>query len=273
MGRCSLTVALPILSAAGIETVAVPVAVLSNHTQFKSWSFFDLTDLLTSAVDKWADYRHDFDAIYTGYVGEKQGKPVLEMVKKLRTEKTIVVVDPAMADDGKLYPGFSDSHIQDMKALVGIADVIVANLTEACLLTGTPYPSDTPSESFITDLLKRLAQLGPKEVLITGVGFPKNHVGCRMYCAEKDSFFSYDTVSYKGRYHGTGDVFASALVGALLNDIPITDAIRVAHDFTHAAIRETEKDKLDGMTYGVEFEKALPKLITRLRKEEKKTQE
>ena len=147
LGRCSLTVALPTISSAGIECVGLPTSVLSNHTVFPSWTWIDTLPSLMEAPDKWEGYDSGFDAIYTGYLATEQVPMALEFIKRFRKENTLVFVDPAFADAGKLYAGFTAEHVKALRLLMKEADLAKPNITEACLLTDTPYPEGTPEES------------------------------------------------------------------------------------------------------------------------------
>lgn len=264
LGRCSLTEALPVISACGIECVGIPTAVLSNHTAgFKSWTYADLTDYLMPTIEHWKDYNHQFDAIYTGYLGTNQVPIVMKIIDELRKEDTIVMVDPAFADGGKLYLGFDNSHIEAMRELVRKSDIIVPNLTEACFLLGLS-PEKVWSRLQIENMLVHLSHMGPSGVVISGLSFQEGRVGCLVYEKERNRMLLIETESYRGQYHGTGDLFASALIGAKLNGFSLPGAVRIAHDFVHVAIGKTLQDKEPDLFYGVEFEKAIPSLIDAL---------
>lgn len=271
LGRCSLTVALPTISACGCECVCIPTAILSNHTAFKSWTYLDLTDQMLPIIEKWENYRHDFDYIYTGYLSNDQIPTVITIVEKLKTEKTKIVVDPAMADNGKLYPGFDDNHIVMMRELIKRADIIIPNLTEACQLTETDYPGRETNLplSFYDGLLEKLKALGPKYIIISGQEIEDGKVADIYYDGEEDKKDIYITEQHPGRYHGTGDLFASSFTGALANDLSFKDAIIIAHDYVHEAIGYTVQNKLDGITYGPDFESAIPFLVNALASKKK----
>lgn len=264
LGRCSLTEFLPVVSACGIECVGIPTAVLSNHTAgFRSWTYADLTEYLLPTVEHWKDYNHSFDAISSGYLGTNQVAIVAEIFRRLKEGKTTILVDPAFADSGKVYPGFSDDHVGKMRELLSLADVTLPNLTEACLLTGTPYREDLPLAE-IDRMMERLSALGPKEVVVSGLSLAPGKVGCRIYDRPSATFSTYQTSSYRGKYHGTGDLFASSFLSARVLGLSLVDSVRVAHDFVHRSIAETLKDKEPDLYYGVEFEKALPYLVRKI---------
>lgn len=269
LGRCSLTVAIPTLSAAGLECVAIPTAVLSNHTAFKEWTYRDLTEEMLPIIEKWKGYKNSFDYIYTGYLGTNQIPLVLKIIDELRVPKTKIIIDPAMADNGSLYPGFEKEHTASMKDLISKADIIVPNLTEACLLSDTPYPNkeeELPMD-FYSLLLDRLQKLGPQKIVISGQILKKNEISDIVH--ENGETKVYSTPCYPGCFHGTGDLFASSLVGALGNDFPLFEAVKIAHDYVHEAIRQTNECQEDGLLYGVSFEGAIHLYIHELGKDYK----
>lgn len=264
MGRCSLTVALPTLSALGYECVGLPTAVLSNHTRFRSWTYTDLTSELIPMVGKWDDYNHRFDAIQTGYLGDNQVSVIIEIINKLKTKDTLVLVDPAMADNGRLYAGFADSHVAEMKKLMKYADLTCPNITEASLLTGLPYHGEALSKEEAEELLNGLLQLGPSKAVLSGIVFPNGMIGCAY--KEKDQEMKiYKTKDLHVSCHGTGDLFAAALLGAFLKTSSLAESVKVAHDYVHESIIQSVNDGLSDMeTYGVDFEKAIPYLLNDL---------
>jgi pyridoxine kinase len=267
LGRCSLTVALPILSALGIETVGIPTAVLSNHTSgFQSWTFADLTSEILPSVEKWKDYNHHFDAIYTGYLGNGQVAIVQKAISLLKEKDTLLFVDPAMADNGKLYPGFSDAHINEMMELVREADLIVPNLSEAALLTHMPYEPEKSDQEYFVSLLKDLLKIGTNKALITGVKEKKDKIGM-YYLAQGDKkVSSYSEEAFPGKYHGAGDIFASAFLGLLLNDISFSESLQIAGGFVKEAIKDTLGCDEKEVSYGLRFELALPYLLKKAEK-------
>lgn len=263
LGRCSLTVAIPTISAAGCECVSIPTAILSNHTAFKSWTFLNLTDQMLPIVEKWKGYRHDFDYIYTGYLSNEQIPTVLEIIKLLKEPNTKIVVDPAMADHGKLYPGFDNNHVKMMKELIKVADIIVPNLTEACLLTDSPFPgteTEVPLKIY-SSLMVKLSRFGAKQIIISGQEIKKGVVADLIYDYKEPKLDAYGTILYKGLFHGTGDLFASAFVGALARGASLKEAVKIAHDYVHEAINFTNLNKLDGVLYGPDFESAIPSYV------------
>jgi pyridoxine kinase len=267
MGRCSLTVALPILSALGIETVGVPTAVLSNHTSgFKSWTFADLTNEILPSVEKWKDYNHRFDAIYTGYLGNGQVALVQKAISLLKEKGTLLFVDPAMADNGELYPGFNEAHVKEMADLVNEADLIVPNLSEAALLTHMPYDPENSDKEYFASLLKGLLEIGAKKALITGVKGQNNKIGMHYLARGDKKVSSFSEEAFPGKFHGAGDIFASAFLGLLLNGIPFAESLQIAGDFVKEAIKDTLGCDPKEVSYGLRFELALPYLLKKAQK-------
>ena len=260
VGQCSLTVALPILSACGVETCVLPSAVLSNHTAFSDFTFRDLTDDLSDILERWETLGFLFDALYTGYLGNARQIALVKALKeRVLTEQAPVYIDPAMADNGKLYVGFDDAFVQAMKTLLPVADVLLPNITEACLLTETPY-RESYDEAWIEALCRALCAQGAKAVVLTGVSYDASTTGVAVY--ENGHLDYYAHPRLNPGCHGTGDIYASAFVGAALHGNTLLEAARIAANFTLAAIEETHKDQTHW--YGACFEKVLGKLIQAL---------
>jgi pyridoxine kinase len=262
VGQCSLTVALPILSACGLETCILPSAVLSTHTGgFTGYTFRDLTEDIPAIKGHWEKEHIKFDAIYTGYLGSSQQIAyVKDIIASLEKDDGISFVDPAMADNGKLYPGFDQDFVENMKALVFGADYILPNITEACLLTDTEYP-DSYDEAFIDALIQKLLAGGAKNIVLTGVSFHDDKTGVMVYDENGKQYYEHKKIS-KG-CHGTGDVYASAFVGARLQGNGIFESARIAADYTVKCIENTQDDP--DHWYGVKFETALSSLMGELK--------
>lgn len=265
VGQCSLTVALPIISAMGIETCILPSAILSTHTyNFKNYTFRDLTEDLPSISQHWQNEKISFDGIYTGYIGStKQIGYIKQIINDFKKENDIICVDPAMADHGKLYPGFDKEFVKEMKTLCAKADYIVPNITEACYLLDRPYLEIYTKED-IEILLKELSNLGNANVVLTGVSFKKGELGVASYhkTSGEIKYYFRDQVPYF--FHGTGDVYASSFFGALIKGFNLEESMKIAVDFTVDAILATVDDR-DEHWYGVHFEAALPNLILSLK--------
>lgn len=264
-GKCSLTVALPILSAAGIETSVIPTAVLSTHTGgFTGYTYRDLTEDILPVVAHWQTLPIAFDALYTGFLGSfEQIDLMLEVFHRLKSERTFILVDPVMADHGQLYKLFSPDFPIGMRKLCAVADCVVPNMTEAALLLEEPYREGPYTPAYVEGLLKRLSELGPKCVVLTGVYFDDLRLGAATYDARTGKMDILFGERIDGMYHGTGDVFASALLSALLHDRPLAEATQLAVDFTVGSIARTKTANTD-VRFGVNFEEGIPMLVDRL---------
>ena len=260
VGKCSLTTALPIISAAGIECSVIPTAVLSTHTGgFTGYTYRDLTSDIVPIVDHWATLDIKFDSIYTGFLGSFEQISIVVGIFD-RMKESLKVVDPVMADGGKLYPIFDASFPKEMRKLCEKADVIMPNITEATLILGEEYKEGPYTMEYIEGLMDRLAGLGPKKIILTGVYFDNEKLGAASLdtITGDRSFYFSDRIP--GYYHGTGDVFGSAVVAALMNSKSLSDSVRIAVDFTVGSIKRTYNAKTD-LRFGVNFEEGLPQLI------------
>ncbi len=263
-GKCSLTVALPIISAMGVEAAILPTAVLSTHTGgFKNFTFRDLSEDIPKIFNHWKEENIEFDAIYTGYLGSFEQIDQMKAFIDAKPEKTLVFVDPAMADNGKLYAGFTPEFARHMATLCSKADIIVPNLTEASFMLGIDYVESGYDKAYIEDVLKKLTALGAKKAVLTGVSFNEKELGFAMYDSEADEFSYYFNERLDAKFHGTGDIFASTCVGALMRGKSLYEALQIAADYTVECIRITMPDK-EKHWYGVKFEEAVPYLVNRL---------
>ena len=263
VGKCSLTVALPIISAAGVEAGILPTAVLSTHTAFPKFTFKDLTDEIQPIVDTFSELKLDFDAVYTGYLGSfEQLKLVGNFIDNSKPDMA-VFIDPVMADNGVLYKGFTQEFADNMAKLCAKADLIMPNLTEASFMLREEY-RESYDEEYIRSLLKRLTGLGAKRAALTGIGFRPDEIGFYMYDSTTDTYSHYYNEKLPVAYHGTGDVFASAVVGANMRGKSIEESLKIAVDFTLEAMRKTMADP-NSRFYGVNFEEALPYYIELLK--------
>lgn len=263
VGKCSLTVALPILSAAGLECSALPTAVLSTHTGgFTGYTFRDLTKDIEPIYRHWKTLGLQFNSIYTGYLGSfEQLELVGALMDSLAGENTQVVVDPVMGDNGALYPLFDADFAKGMANLCAKADLIVPNLTEAAWMLEEDYREGPYTQGYLEGILRRLSDMGPRQVVLTGVSLDERHLGAAVYDRETDRVEYAMEEQVEGYYHGTGDVFASALVGAIQNGLNLRDSAQAAVDFTVASIRRTHAEGTD-IRYGVNFEANLSRYMT-----------
>lgn len=266
-GRCSLTVALPVLSAAGIETSVIPTAILSTHTGgFAGYTFRDLSDDILPVAHHWKSLGLAFDAMYSGYLGSaRQIDLVLETFALFASPQNFIFVDPVMADNGKLYAGFDADFPKGMARVCAGADAIVPNLTEAALLLGEDYREGPYHKEYIEGLLGRLSELGPKQVILTGVFFNEEELGAAALDRATGQISYAFSQKLPGSYHGTGDVFGSALLAAILAERPLGEAIQVAVDFTVDCLRRSKREATDHR-FGVNFEWGLGDLARLLPK-------
>ena len=281
VGKCSLTVAIPVISAMGIEVCPLPTAILSNHTAFSSFSFLDLTDKIPEILNEWKKQGFHFDAIYTGYLGSiKQIDLVHKILDEFAQNDTLVVIDPCMADNGKLYTGFSQDFVNQMAKLCGRANVILPNMTEACFLVNQDYDIFTHTNESITKLMEKLLSLGANHVVLKGVDFSSDKIGVAYYSQKNnndsrnligksiiensiDDMKIYFHHRYDENFHGTGDLFASVVTGALVLKKELKEAVEIACDFIQESIECTLSNP-NYNWYGVEFESALRNLSQKL---------
>ena len=261
VGQCSLTVALPIISACGLETCVLPSAVLSTHTAgFTGFTFRDLTEDMPAIKDHWIKEGIRFRAIYTGYLGSTQQIGyVKDIFEQTAADGCVTIVDPAMADNGSLYSIFDMDYVKAMKGLCAKADYVVPNITEACFLTGTEYRTEY-DRAYIDGLLQELTALGSKNVILTGVSYTPGKTGVVVYENGKYAYYEHDKLA--NSCHGTGDIYASAFVGALVRGKSAYNAAKIAADYTVECIKCTAQ--LENHWYGAAFEPVLGKLIEAL---------
>lgn len=258
IGRCSLTAAVPIISAAGIEANIIPTAVLSTQTGgFEGYTYRDLTEDIVPVAEHWKTLGVEFDAFYTGFLGSiEQISIVSSVIDRLKTRNTAVIVDPVMADNGKLYPVFDSHFPAEMKKLCRKADLIIPNMTEAMLMLGESYKEGPYTREYIASLMKRLTYIGPSNIVLTGVFFDDSTMGAVTYDRERNEICYCGEERIKGSFHGTGDIFASALTAGLMKGLRISDAAALAVSFVVESIKRTVKAGTDPR-YGLNFEEGL----------------
>lgn len=268
-GKCSITVALPIISAMGVECAIIPTSILSTHTGgFEGWTFRDLSDDIPKIKEHWKKCNLKFDTIYTGYLGShSQIDYVMDFASDFRGDGTLLFVDPAMGDKGRLYTGFDADFPLHMAKLCAMADIIVPNMTEASFMLGIEYREEY-DEDYVKDILRKLCALGAKKAVLTGVSFEKSTQGAMLYDSETDTFHSHFQNNIPMSFHGTGDTFASVFVGALTHGFDEKDALNLAVDFTVECIKSTIPEA-ENHRYGTKFEECLPSLILKMNKLEK----
>lgn len=261
VGQCSLTVALPIISACGLETAILPSAVLSTHTAgFSGYTFRDLTDDMPDLCAHWQSEGIKFDTVYTGYLGSiKQIEYVADIYSKTKKDNSLLIVDPAMADNGKLYPGFTDEFVTAMAGLCARADYVVPNITEAVMMCGMEYKTAHTRE-YIDEIIARLTAMGVKSLILTGVSYREGTTGVVVY--ENNEYRYYEHKLLPNSCHGTGDIYASAFVGAITRGRDAYTSAMIAADFVMECIKRTADE--DNHWYGAVFETELGKLIKML---------
>lgn len=255
VGKCSLTVALPIISASGVTCDILPTAILSTHTGgFTGYTFRDLSEDIPAIIAHWKQLGLRYDIIISGYLGSiDQIEMVKEVKRELLKEGGLMIVDPVMGDNGKLYVHFDRAFVEQMKGLCREADVIVPNLTEACALTDTPYEDCTDYSA----LLGKLRTLCPRPSVTGCDETAGDETLCAVYYTdEAGAVKKYATEKIEGAFHGAGDVYASALVGALARGISTDEAVRLAADFTTASIKQTKQDGTEAR-YGLNSESCM----------------
>ena len=264
-GKCSMTVVLPILSAAGIEVVCMPTAVLSTHTGgFEGFTYRDLTEDLPAITEHWKSLDLHFSSIYNGFLGSpEQVDIVSNFMDTFNSDNTLVYVDPVMADEGELYSVFDDHMVDKMRELCEKADLLLPNITEACFLLKQPYQHGPYTRDYIEKLVRGLSDMGPEKVVLTGVYFDNEKLGAACYDRAEDKVEYAFSEKVPGQFHGTGDIFGSFCLAALLNGKSLLDSTQFAVDLTTDCIlrtvaRETKRRE------GVDFEGVLPEMMKRL---------
>lgn len=259
VGQCSMTVALPILSACGVETCVLPTALLSTHTGgFGRPAVVHLDDALEDIRKHWQENSITFDAILTGYLGSVAAVEAAETIlDEMLAPGGVAIVDPAMADHGRLYAGLSGEYAEAMAKLCRKADILLPNITEAAMLSHLPY-RENPDEAYIEALLKGM---GNSCVVLTGVGFAPDRTGAAIWTGERCGYITHEKIG--GSCHGTGDIFAAAFTGALTGGKTLQQAAEIAAKFTCRCIENTRENPAHW--YGVKFEPVLPELMDMLR--------
>lgn len=265
VGKCSLTVALPVLSACGVETSVLPTAVLSTHTGgFEGFTYTDLTDEMLPAARHWKQVGCHFSALYTGFLGSAEQIGIVEeLFSMFRERDTLILVDPVMGDNGKLYQTYTEEMADGMERLCRKADVVVPNLTEASRILGIPYREGPYTTEYIDGVLRGLCALGPKAAVLTGVWLQEGELGCACMeqGMERGEYILMERIP--GYFHGTGDLFGSTLLSGLLNGMDLKKACETATEFTLRCIRTTAEKSKD-YRFGPKFEVHLPYLSEKM---------
>ena len=264
-GKCSLTVALPVVSATGVECACIPTALLSTHTgEFTGWTRRDLTDQMLPIARHWADCGIEFDGIYSGYLASPEQELVLEeVIGTLAGPDTLVICDPAMADNGVYYSGFDDGMTEAFRRLCARADVITPNVTEAALLSGAEFRPAPHSRGYIDRLFDGLERHAGRFIAITGVPPAAGVIGTAVRDRQTGEERSAMSAALPGMFYGTGDIFASAFSALLVRGASVGDALDAAAGLVRESI-ERCYERGAPRPYGVDFEGALPDYVRRV---------
>ena len=259
IGRCSLTVIIPILSSLGIQVCPLPTAVLSTHFGgFSNVAFCDFTDHILAFAAHWKREGLSFDCIYSGFLAsERQIDVVSAFIDEFSENRPLILVDPVMGDEGQLYSVYTPVMQEQMKTLVRKADILTPNYTEACFLLGETYQATIPARAPMRNWLVRLADFGPSMVVITGIPAANNQIVNLGYDRRTEAYWEITSEHIPVRYPGTGDIFASILLGALLQGSSLPEAIQRAADFVAKAVQTTFAANTPPRE-GVLLEQALP---------------
>lgn len=270
LGKCSITAALPIVSASGVECCCIPTALLSTHTGgFTGWTFKDLSEEMLPIARHWHHLDMHFDAVYSGYLASKeQGELLRECIRLLSDEDTLVIVDPAMADNGKYYVNLNETMTECFRGIIAMANVITPNITEACFLTDTEYCDGPYSADFVDMLLSKLCAMGPEKVVITGVVSENGEVGVVGFDKCTGVRCAHMSPVRNGMFHGSGDVFASAFSALLTRGFDFETALQLSESFVADCVLRTER-RCGAGNYGLDFEAALPDYIMNIASYEK----
>lgn len=261
IGRCSMTVIMPIMSALGCQVCPLPTALLSNHSEYKYFYFFDFTDHIEEYYNYWEKNNAEFDCLYSGFIGsEKQINIMSEIIDKMkRHNNPLIVVDPVMGDHGEVYKTYTDDMIRKMSQLVNKADIITPNLTEAGILLGEKYSGETISIKLLKKYLNALCSMGPSTTLITGITTDEGEHINACFDKVKNEYWKVPFDYVDKRYPGTGDLFTSLFIGYLLNGKLLPEAMENASIFVSKAVRVTYEAKTPS-SEGVLFEKIMKEL-------------
>ena len=263
IGKVALAPAIPIFACCQIETILLPTVVLSSHTGgFKNIAIAEQTEFMKQSLKQWQELELKPDAVLTGYFrNAEQIELMIRTIEKL-PKSTHIFVDPIMADNGKLYSGFTQDHVETMRKLIQKADVIYPNITEACLLTDTPYPTGKITMDFTRELAKKLALLGPKHLVITGCPDSEKFTGVQLYTKETDSFFDFYKTKYPHHFYGTGDTLAALATACILQEMSMEDALSFTLKFIDEVLQLSSQQP-EQIPFGLPIEKKLGMLTTK----------
>lgn len=267
IGKVALAPAIPIFACCQIETMLLPTVLLSSHTGgFKNIAITDQTEFMRQSLFQWENLELEPDAVLTGYFrNAEQIELMVETIEKLPAS-TKLFVDPIMADNGKLYSGFTQEHVEAMRILIQKADVIYPNITEACLLTDTPYPTGKITMDFTRELAKKLAELGPEYIIITGCPDSEELTGVQLYTKETDAFFDFYKAKHPHHFYGTGDTLAALATACILQEMSIEDSLSFTLKFIDEVLQLSSQQP-EQIPFGLPIEKKLGMLTTKFNTE------
>ncbi len=268
IGRCSMTVILPVMSALGCQVCPLPTALLSNHSEYRDFYFYDFTEHMEEYYSNWEKNNAEFDCVYSGFIGSrKQIDIILDIINKIKASNkekdTLIVVDPVMGDHGVTYKTYTDEMVEKMSHLVEKADIITPNFTEACILIGEKYTSESISIKSVKRILKSLSDLGPRIVVMTGIKTDDEEYINACYDKTSNEYYKVPFEFIKSRYPGTGDLFTSLFVGHLMNETELPKAIEEASRFVTSSVSYTHNANTPSCE-GVMFEKIMHELYNKV---------
>ena len=263
IGKVALAPAIPIFACCQIETMLLPTVLLSSHTGgFTNIAVAEQTEFMRQSLYRWEHLKLKPDAVLTGYFrNTEQIELMVDTIEKL-PESTKIFIDPIMGDNGKLYSGFTQEYVEAMRKLIQKADVIYPNITEACLLTDTPYPRGKITMDFTRKLAKKLADLGPEYIIITGCPDSEELTGVQLYTKETDVFFDFYKTKYPHHFYGTGDTLAALATACILQEISVEDALSFTLTFIDEVLQLSSQQP-EKIPFGLPIEKKLGMLTTK----------
>ena len=258
-GRCSLTAALPIVSALGVQCCPLPTGVFSAQTGFPGFYCRDLTEDMPRIVEKWVGDHGRFDAALTGFITNAgQGREILRIIRRFKKDGALIIVDPVLGDNGEAYPGCGEAHVEMMKSLADEADIITPNFTELCILAGAETGSVKKGSEIIETVRKlceKICGCG-QTILTTGIGTDMGKIGVGVFSGGRIEIVEGEKIG--GSFSGTGDVFASFVAAEIVSGVEVTEAVRKAVSFISTCIRKTLSDNPGhDPREGIEFEKMI----------------
>lgn len=257
-GKCSLTANIPVISALGVQCCPLPTGILSNQTGYPEYRHIDFTRHMSDFAEQWQRLGFTFDGIISGFISNsRQGEIIADIIQKLANVDTLVVVDPVMADDGKIYDSYDSAGVDAIKHISGLATVITPNLTELCVITGNEYNQIAAlKESQITSAVKDMSRSTGKTVVTTGIHIGNNKIANAIYTPDDDCLNIIENERIGGSFSGTGDILTSIITAQMVKGVDIAQAVRLAVDFITKSIADTMNSCQQGYSPadGINFE-------------------